>query len=223
MSNRELPTMPWYPDQFAASTRHWTWEERALYRDMLDLQWQLGVLPDDEKRLSSAIRLHLRRFRRLWKRVGEKFDPVEGGLQNYRLEQHRLAGLSYKESKRLGAHITNEKRWGKPYIKESLSEKSANRSGIAQRVADESPPSPSPEEEYSVPLERLLPGERNGSAHDPRSDKKNTPPPDSEALRERARTLSSTGLKVGDIARMLSQYHVTVAQVRQWVGAERHT
>lgn len=93
MSNRELPMMPWFPDQFAASTAGWTFIERAIYRALLDLQWQQGTIFRDVQRLSRALDVDVGTLKNHWSVVGPKFAAVEGGLQNYRLEQHRLAAL----------------------------------------------------------------------------------------------------------------------------------
>lgn len=140
MSNRELPMMPWYPDQFAASTAGWTFTERAVYRALLDLQWAQVRIPDSEVRIAKACDLHIHHFRRAWKTVKAKFPraPDGSGLQNFRLEQHRVAALKYIDGKRKGAQATNAKRW-------SQSESLSDRSAIAQRVASESPLSPSEE------------------------------------------------------------------------------
>lgn len=137
--------MPWYPDQFRSSTAAWCWQEKALYRALLDAQWALGALPSGERSLAHLGSMDVRVFRRLWKTVKAKFQSLpDGTLQNYRLEQHRLACLRYKESKRLGARLTNAKRW------------QSDRSVITERVAGESPPSPSPsprrEEHPPTPL-----------------------------------------------------------------------
>lgn len=152
MSNRSLPMMPWYPDQFAASTVAWTFEEKGLYRLLLDMQWMLERLPKNDEVLSRACRIQLRKFRRLWKTVGNKFQELpDGTLQNYRLEQHRLSALAYAEGKRRGAYITNARRW-------SNNHRSAIAHRIAQRVADESPLSPSPSEDIRNPLPPLEKG-----------------------------------------------------------------
>jgi uncharacterized protein YdaU (DUF1376 family) len=222
MSNRELPMMPWYPDQFRASTAGWTFAERAVYRALLDLQWAQDVIPDSDLRLAKAVGLNINHFRRAWKTVRLKFPCVEdgSGLRNFRLEQHRLAALKYIDGRRRGAQATNAKRL-------SQSDRSALAERVAERVASESPPSPSEDKnQNSVPPERLLPGKGSASAEDPLNDKKAVPnwsqKPEEEGLRERARILSAGGAQPGDIVRMLGQYHVTVAQVRQWISGEQH-
>lgn len=156
MSNRELPMMPWYPDQFAASTRAMRYGERVAYRELLDVQWQLGVLPDDAERLAVAIGCPHDEFAKVWPSIRHKFIAVEGGLQNFRLEQHRLAAVKRKRGQQSAASSTNAKRYG-----ERVGERIANRDGErvgerdAQRSLSESltasPPSPSPSPTSKTP------------------------------------------------------------------------
>src|SRR2546423_1178721 len=106
MSNRELPMMPWYPDQFAASTGAWTWIERAVYRALLDAQGAIGALPQSEMRLAHLADMPLHIFRKAWRTVHEKF-PVdsEGTLRNQRLEEHRLNALARKKARANAGHL----------------------------------------------------------------------------------------------------------------------
>lgn len=110
MSNRDLPMMPWYPDQFAASCRAWRYAWRCAYRELLDVQWQIGTLPDDVELLASAIGCPLGEFREVWPHIAGKFQKVDGGLRNFRLEEHRLAAMARKDKMRKGAASTNAKR-----------------------------------------------------------------------------------------------------------------
>lgn len=99
MSNRELPMMPWYPDQFAASTSTWSYAERSAYRGLLDVQWALGVLPNEPWRLAQALGMPLEDFEAAWPTVSQKFQSVAGGLRNARLEEHRLQALELHKKK----------------------------------------------------------------------------------------------------------------------------
>jgi uncharacterized protein YdaU (DUF1376 family) len=137
MSNRELPMMPWYPDQFAASTAAWTWIERAVYRALLDAQWALGALPQSEARLSKLVGMPSNGFRKAWRTVKEKFPPdPRGGLRNVRLEEHRLSALARKQ-----ARVNAGRLGGVAKAKQS----SSNAMSLPQ--ANPYPPSPSPSEE----------------------------------------------------------------------------
>jgi len=141
MSNRALPMMPWYPDQFAASTVTWTWLERAIYRALLDVQWAIDVLPNDEASLARACHVPLQRFRKAWKVVKCKFPPVEGGgLQNYRLEQHRLASIQLKEARAYSGRLGGLAKAAK--LQQTSSTASSEATVLS--VAKPYPPSPSP-------------------------------------------------------------------------------
>lgn len=173
MSNRELPMMPWYPDQFEASTRAYRYAERCAYRALLEVQWQIGVLPDELERLAGAIGCPLAEFQAVWPVVGKKFAPVEGGLQNFRLEQHRLAALKRKQKHKAAADATNAKRTA-----ERDAKRTANRDG--ERALGDSvsvplaatlgatPLSPSPSEEKNP-----LPPRSGGSHLNGRNGKAN--------------------------------------------------
>lgn len=83
------PFMPLFFGDFLASTFTWSGEEQAMYLLLLGYQWVTGPLPDDEKKLARAIRYSDRTFRQLWPTVRSKFEEVEGGIANARLEDHR--------------------------------------------------------------------------------------------------------------------------------------
>lgn len=168
MSNRELPMMPWYPDQFAASTGAMTWQEEYVYRRLLDAQWSAGLLSSDEKLLARLCKMDLRIFRRLWPAVRGKFVEIEPGkIRNFRLEEHRLAALDRKrkivEAGRAGGQASVKRR---------------SSAAQAPLKAMLNTPSPSEEEESSVPLGRSNPARalaaqrtlgRNGK-HETRAD-----------------------------------------------------
>lgn len=110
--------MPFYPRDFASSTRTWPLVARAVYRELLDAQWDLGgseigTLPDDEKQLRELVRATPREWSVAWKFVEPKFPRVDGGRRNGRLEQHREAAIREYEGRRRGAAATNAKRWGR--------------------------------------------------------------------------------------------------------------
>lgn len=140
MSNRELPMMPWFPQDFASATSAWTFIERALYRALLDAAWILDRLPADPKRLARIAQLDQESFDAAWATVSLKFETVNGYLINPRLEEHRALSKSLRESRQKGARIANAVRWG------NVAERSAS-AGPASAERSSPSPSPSPEEE----------------------------------------------------------------------------
>lgn len=99
MSNRDLPMMPWFPQDFAGATSAWTFVERALYRCLLDAQWTLGSLPNDEKRLALIAGLGETEFSAAWSMVKTKFSVVGDCLVNERLEEHRTKARELLEQR----------------------------------------------------------------------------------------------------------------------------
>jgi uncharacterized protein YdaU (DUF1376 family) len=109
--------MKWFPRDFASSTRLWPLAARAVYRELLDLQWdvggmQPGILPDDEQQLRELVRASAAEWKVAWPLVEPKFPTVDGGRQNARLEEHRQAAVKEYQTRRRGAETTNRKRWG---------------------------------------------------------------------------------------------------------------
>ncbi len=151
MSNRGLPMLPWWPKEFAVATATWSFAERAAYRALLDVQWEIGVLPNEPWRLAQSIGMPLADFEGVWPVVSRKFAEVEGGLLNERLEEHRLASLKRKYGHATGAEITNAKRRTKRDAERNAerdAEHGANRDAQRDgtRIESVTPPSPSPSE-----------------------------------------------------------------------------
>lgn len=107
--------MPWFPRDFASTTALWPLVARGVYRELLDLQWNMssltqpGVLPDDEEALRGAIRVTASDWKIAWPYVEPKFPLVAGGRQNERLEQHRQDSVKRYLARKKGADMTNVK------------------------------------------------------------------------------------------------------------------
>ena len=76
-----LPMMPWWPKDFLAATLGWRLLERGLYRCLLDAQWELGSLPNDEQELALIASATTSEFNTAWPRVKVKF--VDNFLHNF--------------------------------------------------------------------------------------------------------------------------------------------
>ena len=128
----QFPRMPWYPRDFASATRGWPLAARAVYRELLDAQWDAGglepgLLPDDESVLRGIAGATPAEWRIAWRLVKPKFPRVDGGRRNERLEHHRQEAVREYLNRRKGAASTNAKRWG---------EGSADSEPVAQRVGE---------------------------------------------------------------------------------------
>ena len=124
--------MPWYPRDFMSSTRGWPLVARAVYRELLDVQWDrggstsVGTLPEDQEELRGLAGATPAEWKIAWKYVEPKFPLSADGRRNERLEVHRQAAIRELQARRRGAEKTNAQRWGN------------GRSAIAQRVVSES-------------------------------------------------------------------------------------
>lgn len=133
-----LAFLPWYPRDFRSTTLTWPLAARAIYRELLDAQWDSGGLPASEKELASIVRAEAKDWRAAWPLVGEKFPIGADGLRrNARLEQHRKKSLKLLTAHRAGAIKTNAKRWGLVSLSDSQSDTQTDSLSV-------SPPSPSP-------------------------------------------------------------------------------
>lgn len=104
----QMPRMPWYPSSFYASTRTWPFIARAVYRELLDVQWDAGGLPADPEALRTMVGVTQAKWRVAWPLVKQKFElDQDGQLRNQRLEEHRAYALKLTERRRDAAN----KRW----------------------------------------------------------------------------------------------------------------
>ena len=116
-SGPAFPRLPWYPRDFSSSTRTWPLLARAVYRELLDAQWDIGgsdvgTLPDDEEELRQLVRATPSEWRAAWRFVECKFPRVEGGRRNPRLEAHRQVAINEYQARRKGTDMTNARRRG---------------------------------------------------------------------------------------------------------------
>ena len=154
----QFPRMPWYPRDFASATRGWPLAARAVYRELLDAQWDAGglepgLLPDDETVLRGIAAATPAEWRVAWRLVEPKFPRVEGGRRNERLEHHRQEAVREYLNRRKGAVSTNAKRWGdssgsaEPVARrvgERIAQRALSVSLLSDSLLSDSPPPPPP-------------------------------------------------------------------------------
>ncbi len=105
--------MPWYPSDFHGATRGWPLVARAIYRELLDAEWDLGDLPNDEDILRRIADTTRAEWRVGWSLVSQKFALTAAGkLRNFRLQQHREIAIDLWRRRSAGAEKTNRKRYG---------------------------------------------------------------------------------------------------------------
>ena len=108
----QFARMPWYPRDFASSTRGWPLVARAVYRELLDAQWDMSILPAEEEHLRELAGAKSAEWRVAWRYLEAKFPLSGGGRRNARLEAHRQAAIRKHEAHRKGAETTNQLRYG---------------------------------------------------------------------------------------------------------------
>jgi uncharacterized protein YdaU (DUF1376 family) len=156
--------MPWYPRDFASSTRTFPLVARGAYRELLDAQWDIGgmnsgFLPADPEELRELVRATPDEWKIAWRFLERQFPRVEGqmGRQNGKLEQHRQAAVREYLKRKAGADATNAARWGNRSPSRSA-DRTPSRSAILQTapgptpsesVCDQSSESPLPPPQYS--------------------------------------------------------------------------
>lgn len=149
----------WYPSRWLSSeTRlRMTPTERAIYRDLLDVCYQEGSIPSDERTLAGLAAVSITELRRAWPEVSKKFIPTDDGrLTNpvcveemrhreesmeRRTKAGRIAGISSAAVRRQSS--TNRQR----IVDESLTNRvpEINDSSTEEEVdieEEKSPPTP---------------------------------------------------------------------------------
>lgn len=117
--------LPWFPGDFLKSTRGWPLIARAVYRELLDIQWDMGQIPMSPEELQGLIGARDDQWAEAWPYVAPKFPVCRARCRrNVRLEIHRCKVLTKIGAHRKGADITNKKRYGE-----------GGRLASAQRVA----------------------------------------------------------------------------------------
>ena len=109
----QMARLPWYPRDFASSTRGWPLVARGIYRELLDASWDMGGLPDDPEILRGIAAATRDEWAVGWALVSPKWTRGDDGLlRNSRLEEHRAKALDLHTKRRAGAEKTNAKRYG---------------------------------------------------------------------------------------------------------------
>jgi uncharacterized protein YdaU (DUF1376 family) len=94
---RSLPMLPWYPSSFMSSTRGWSVTARGVYRELLDVQWEMGALPSEAETLQRIIVATNAEWKS-WRLIEGKFPIGTDGLRrNPRLEKEHANAIRRSE------------------------------------------------------------------------------------------------------------------------------
>jgi uncharacterized protein YdaU (DUF1376 family) len=94
----KAPAFQWYPKDWQSdeAVKGMTYEQRGIYRELLDHQWFHRSIPADAKLLADMLKIPFGRFKKIWPKIAIKFKPKgRGRLANRRLERVRAAQVEY--------------------------------------------------------------------------------------------------------------------------------
>jgi uncharacterized protein DUF1376 len=86
-SGQDEPQAPawyrWHWEAFIKATRGWNFIQRAIYRELLDVQWQEGAVPIEPERCRRMIGCDRQQWEEAWPAIEEKF-PIGRGRSKAR-------------------------------------------------------------------------------------------------------------------------------------------
>ena len=95
---KQPPAFQLYAADFFMDTLSWTTDEIGTYFLLLLTEWVNGPLPNNERVLAQNVRQDVRKFRKIWGNIREKFDINDAGLlENCRLETQRKEQLERRQ------------------------------------------------------------------------------------------------------------------------------
>lgn len=109
-----ITSYPWYFRDWRASNQRalMTLEERGLYREILDLCYQEGSLPNDEDEIRMLASSSEKEFKRSWPKVrATLFDTGKGRLTHPRVAEILPDLVRLRESRQKSAMNAVRKRW----------------------------------------------------------------------------------------------------------------
>lgn len=152
----QLASMPWYPRDFRSATLGWPLVARAVYRELLDAQWDVGGLPTDAEMLRAICMATPDEWRLAWPIVAPKFERgVDGRLRNLRLEAHRERALQRAADNRDKAKKAANARWtgNAPSTAPGNAPSTApSTDPVLGALLEQCPPTPTPRKEEDSPL-----------------------------------------------------------------------
>jgi hypothetical protein len=112
-SRSPLAWYRWYPGDHLRVTRGWPLLARAVYRELLDAQWDLGILPAAPRRLRDLVAgITPAEWKAAWGQIAGQFPRCGHGRQNPALETLRSVQVALVEKRRRAGIAGNRVRWG---------------------------------------------------------------------------------------------------------------
>lgn len=136
MAREDRPYLPWYykdwltsPDRFSM-----TYEQRGVYRDLLDFAWDQRGLPTDTETIRAMLALDKRPFALLWPAVSKHFIEKDGRLVNSKQERVRTDMDDYRLKKQ-----TAGKKGGRPKAEEKQTDNQKETKEVTKEEAKQKP------------------------------------------------------------------------------------
>lgn len=147
-----LSHMPWFTGDFMRSTRGWSVTARGVYRELLDAQWDMRLLPAEPSALQALIGATDAEWAAGWAKCEPKFPRADSGRQNERLETHRTKTIELSSNRSAAGRAGAAARWqghgngNAGATGNRIDNRIDNRTGkrTASANADAMAPSPSP-------------------------------------------------------------------------------
>jgi hypothetical protein len=102
----------YYPGDHLRLVRGWPLIARAVYRELLDAQWDLEVLPAAPQRLREIVGASAEQWRIAWSFCARHFPRDSVDRRNPELERLRAIQIGLVERCRRAARLANRARWG---------------------------------------------------------------------------------------------------------------
>lgn len=108
-----IASYPWYISDWRQDedVLNMTAEQQGIYRNLLDICWDQGSLPPDEKALRKFAMCEGAEWRRAWPVVRGKFTEIEGRLHNAKVDAKRPEVLRAAASRTQSASNAARLRW----------------------------------------------------------------------------------------------------------------
>lgn len=90
-----------------------TYEQRGVYRELLDHQWLEGSIPSEPEQIARLLHLTPTRFAKLWPLISGKFRAKNNRLVNERLEVYRRELDDFVSIQAKNGAKGAAKRWGR--------------------------------------------------------------------------------------------------------------
>lgn len=154
-----LQSYPWYIADWRQneSVLSLTTEQRGAYRDLLDMCWDMGSLPNDSEALRKLAMCEKAEWRRCWPKLQVFFIEIDGRLHSPKVDEKRPAIIQAKEARQRGAQRTNSDRWANRSATDERSVGDSVSESVSGRYARARTPSPSPSPYINTPLSPSVP------------------------------------------------------------------